>query len=461
MMTGLRLPSSRLLRWILPLTLLPALLPGLSVRAEEAEAKPAEKALLHARTSALAQAEATAEAEAAKKGSTVPQAEKAADDIQGRLNLGATLTNRGAYDEAEIAYRQVMTSPEADLASVKAAVLGLAHMHRRQGALTKAVAIYEKFLKEYPGDEHTPDALLELGRTLRDMGAYRLATSRFYSLINSTLKLPGGNFDRYQQLAKTAQFEIAETHFQAGEFEEAAKFFSRLRLLDLNAADQARAQFKAGYSQHLQGDEESAVTTLRTFLAQYPDDENVPEARYLLAVGLRTLGRSDAAFVATLELLREEKSRLSSDPKRWAYWQSRTGNQLANDFFLNGDINHAAQIYAGLIELSPELSWRLPVLYQIALCQERLGDLERAQQAYHSIIDGAGKNPSPELAELARMAAWRIDHLDWSDQVGRQVARIFKPSTPVAASVNTPASANAPSAVPAASATPSSSPAHD
>ena len=64
-MIGSRPPSSRpLLRWILPLTLLPALLPGLSVRAEETEARPAEKAATHARTSPAAQAEATSEAEA-------------------------------------------------------------------------------------------------------------------------------------------------------------------------------------------------------------------------------------------------------------------------------------------------------------------------------------------------------------------------------------------------------------
>jgi TolA-binding protein len=421
-MTGARLPSSRLFRLILPLALLPALIPGGAVRAEETAAKTEEEA-------AVVPAAAPAPA---------PAAEKAVDEIQGRLNLGVSLTNRGQYDDAEIAYRQVLNAPEAGPTEIKTALLGLAHMHRRQGALTKAVAIYEKFLKEYPGDERTPDALLELGRTLRDMGAYRLATSRFYSLINSTLKLPGGNFDRYQQLAKTAQFEIAETHFQAGEFEEAAKFFTRLRLLDLTPEDQARAQFKAGYALHLQGDEEGAVTTLRTFLAQYPNDENVPEARYLLAVGLRALGRSDDAFVATLELLRAEKSRLGADPKRWAYWQGRTGNQLANDFFLNGDVSHASRIYAGLIELSPELSWRLPILYQIALCQERLGDIERAQAAYRSIIDGAGKNPSPELAELARMAAWRLEHLDWSDQVGRQMARIFRPGVPATVAANTP-----------------------
>jgi len=351
---------------------------------------------------------------------------RATDEIHGLLNLGASLTNRGDYGSAEIAYRQVLNATNTAPVDVKSALLGLAHMHRRQGVLTKAVAIYETFLKEFPGDERTPDALLDLGRTLRDMGAYKLAINRFYSVINSTLKLPPGSFDRYQQLAKTAQFEIAETHFQAGEFDEAAKFFSRLKLLDLAPADQARAQFKAASSLHLLGDNEGAVTALRAYLTQNPEDENVPEARYLLAVSLRALQRTDEAFAATLDLLKAEKSLIKTDPKLWTYWQSRTGNQLANDFFQSGDTSHAAAIYAGLVDLSPEASWRLPIIYQVALCQERLGNLDRARASYHAIIDGAGKTPPPELAELARMAAWRLDHLEWTDQIGRKVAQMFQ-----------------------------------
>lgn len=414
-MTGTRLSPIRLILHALDLALVCALAAPLPVRAGEGTPDPA------------------ALPAPSDKG-------RAGDEIHGLINLGTSLTNRGDYGSAEIAYRQVLNARKSTPQEVKSALLDLAHMHRRQGALTKAVAIYEKFLEEYPGDERTPDALLDLGRALRDMGAYRLAITRFYSVINSTLKLPPGSFDRYQQLAKTAQFEIAETHFQAGEFEEAAKFFSRLQLLDLTAADQARAEFKAGYSLHLLGDEEGAVTTLRTYLAQCPNDENVPEARYLLAVSLRALQRSDEAFAVTLELLNEEKSRIGTDPKRWAYWQGRTGNQLANDFFANGDTLHAAAIYAGLIGLSPDPAWRLPILYQVALCRERLGDLDRARAAYRSIIDGTGKTPAPELAELARMAAWRLEHLDWSDQINRQVARIFKsPNITAAVAGSTPA----------------------
>jgi tetratricopeptide (TPR) repeat protein len=107
----------------------------------------------------------------------------------------------------------------------------------------------------------------------------------------------------------------------------------------------------------LQGDLENAVATLRAYIEQWPEDENIPEARYLLAVTLGDLKRSQEAFAATLDLLRTEKSRTATDAKRWAYWQRRTGNQLANYFYEGGDAFNAQAIYSSLIELSPEPSW--------------------------------------------------------------------------------------------------------
>jgi hypothetical protein len=63
---------------------------------------------------------------------------------------------------------------------------------------------------------------------------------------------------------------------------------------------------------------------------------------------------------------------------------------------------------------------------------------DRASTAYQSIIDGAKsagesasskKNaesvPNAELAELARMAAWRLGQLNWNDQTERQLAAVF------------------------------------
>jgi TolA-binding protein len=350
---------------------------------------------------------------------------KRADEIRGTLDFGSRLTERGDYDGAEIAFRQILNSKDASPIAIKMALLGLAHMHRRHGELTKAVAIYEKYLKEYPGDDLAPDALLELGRSLREMGAFDTAIVRFYSVINSTLKLPVGGFTHYQQLAKTAQFEIAETHFQAGDYAEAGKFFGRLRLLDLAPTDRAHAHFMAAYSLFLENNMDAAVTMLNSFLDQWPDDDNIPEARYMLATSLRALKRPQDAFASTLQLLRTEKSKVAANPKRWAYWQRRTGNQLANDFFEDGDIADAQAIYTGLSSLSDDPTWQLPVTYQLAICYERLGSTDSARAAYKKIIDAVHADAPDSFIELKRLATWRIGELDWREHIGHQVTDLM------------------------------------
>lgn len=355
-----------------------------------------------------------------------PDAREMRIQIASLQKLGLSLTEREDWAAAEISFRQILALRAATADDLANALIGLARVYRRQGALTKAAAIYERFLKDYPTDGQAPDALLELGRTHRALGAHQLALARFYSVINSTLKVSGEGFIHYQMLAKTAQFEIAETHFQQGEFAEANKFFSRLRLLDLAPADRARAHFKSAYALYLDKNYESAVTTLHSYLEQWAQDENVPEARYLLALSLRTLGRKQEALDATLQLLRSAQS--ATDPKRWGYWQRRTGNQLANDFFQNGDTLNALAIYQGLATLAPEPAWRLPVTYQLALCHERLRDSERAAAAYQTIIDTAADPAnavSSELKELARMATWRLGQLTWQTQTDQQLANLF------------------------------------
>jgi len=371
-----------------------------------------------------------------ESGRTVEDAHR---EIVGLQNLGVSLTERADWDAAEIAFRQILVSPHANANDLPSALLGLARVYRKSGSLTKAAAIYERYLKDYPSANYVPDALLELGRTQRALGAHQLAVARFYSVINSTLKLSSENSERYQTLAKTAQFEIAETHFQQGNFIEANKFFSRLRLLDLAPADRARAHFKSADAIYRDNNFAEAVKTLTSYLEQWPQDENVPEARYLLSLSLRALGRKQEALDTTLALLRTEQT--AADPKRWSYWQRRTGNQLANDFFQNGDTLNALMIYQGLAALSPEAEWRLPVSYQIGLCYERMRLYDRATKSYQAIVDytkaptpaaetssnhaAAPRAPNAELAELARMAAWRIGQLNWHDQTERQLATIF------------------------------------
>lgn len=442
----------------------PAQEPEAKAVPEPTASAPAQPVSVHETAAQESQAVAEPQKPPQHTPATTAKVTLSSRDAEGRglIALGNRLTDRGDYPAAEIAYRQILGSREFNDSDTREALLALARMHRLQGAFTKAAAIYEKYLKTYPEDGHVPDALLDLGRTLRAMGAHRMALNRFYSVINSTLKVQADSFDHYQLLAKTAQFEIAETYFASGEYAEAGKFFARLRLLDLAPSDRARAHFKSAYALQLAGDLEGSVKTIYSYLEQWPKDENVPEARYLLATTLRQLNHPNEALTATMELLRAEQATSGVDAKRWSYWQRRTGNQLANDFFQHGDTLNALAIYQGLVALAPEPAWRLPVTYQMALCYERLRLADRARAAYQSIVDSVAELNTaksaapvpPELIEMGRMASWRLANLDWTDRTDTQLTVFFSSTT---GQPHGPAPAAPAAAAPAATATPPAS----
>jgi tetratricopeptide (TPR) repeat protein len=358
-------------------------------------------------------------------------ASEAPHEIQSLFNLGVTYVEHKDYPAAEVVYQQVLRHAQARGADQRQALLALAKVYRQEGATTRAVACYEKFLKAFPDDAAVPTVYLDLGRTLRTLGSFRLALASFYNVINSTMKLSSEGFEDYRTLAKTAQFEIAETHFQEGEFEEASKYYSRLQLLDLAPADRIRAQFKAAYALVLANDHAKAVAALRTFIEQNPDDENMPEARYLLSVSLQRLGHEQEAFDTVLALLKAERAHQSGDLKRWAYWQRRTGNQIANEFYEQGNFWSALVIYEALTGLpDQEASWRLPALYQAGLCYERLRQFDRARTDYQAVVDActalrAKDQLANGLDDVARMAAWRLQQLAWTEKLDLQTTQLF------------------------------------
>lgn len=371
-----------------------------------------------------------------------PTSPTTAEERASLLRLGAAKLEQGDFEAAEMSFRQVLVSAGSP-AEIQASLLGLARTYRKHGDWVKAAATYERFLKDYPEADAVPEAYLELGRTLRALGAAKLAIARFYSVLHSTLKLGSESTERYRQLARTAQFEIAETHFITGEYGEAARFFTRLNLLDLVPEDRARAQFKAAHARLLNGEHEVAAAAFAAFIEQHPDDAANAEARYQLATLYQQLGRRQESLSTTLELLRHE-ARAGSDPKRWAYWQRRTGNQLANEFYNQGDYASSLTLYGRLAELSADPRWRLPVLYQVALCQERLLQTDAARTTYREILVALNPNqptpPAAELGDLARMVSWRLGHLEWWRDTERRLDALTHPdATPALETQPSPA----------------------
>jgi TolA-binding protein len=376
---------------------------------------------------AAVQPEATP-AEPAHPAVNLPEATEAQPDEIGRslLVLAKRMAERHDNDAAETAYTEVLGSPVSDEVT-EAALIGYAEFLRSNGHDTRAAAIYEKFLSAYPASQQATMVLIDLGRTLRDMGAFNLSLARFYAVLNSTLAITPENIQRYRDLAQLAKFEIAETYYQQGDYASAGKFFGRIKLLDLPPADRARATFREAYAFLLDGKLEQAIPALRLFLENFPKSDSAQEARYLLCISLRRLGRTQEALTETLTLLRSAKASANNDNESWTYWQRRTGNQLANDFYEQGDFSSALTIYQTLAELRSAPAWRWPALYQIGLCYERLRQADRAAATYRDILaesaaaQKAGTTPNGPASEVRGMAEWRLGQIDWTGDVEKSV----------------------------------------
>jgi len=373
------------------------------------------------------------------------------------IKLADNLVKKDQFVEAENAYWSILHNEYLTEEDEKTALLGLAHLLRKEAsqkkedsvALTKAVAIYEKFLKDFPNDERLPDILLDLGRTQRQMGAYALAINRFYSVINSTLKFPKQGFDHYQSLTKTAQFEIAQTYFESGNYKEAAHFFSKVEMLDLSPVDAAHASFMTAYSFQQLGDLEGAEGAFRDYIRKFPNDTNIPQARYLLATTLKKMNKNEEALGATLILLGDMSKQSRANPKLWAYWKRKAGNALANDFFQAGDFSHALTVYENLNKIDPNSVWQNPVSYQLGLCYLRLGKKDLAKAEFTKIIDSAKKQASTgkkdaELAQLVTLCNWHLANIDWYKGSTYQIDSYFSSPDPAIAAKAAQASADAP-----------------
>jgi len=269
--------------------------------------------------------------------------------------------------------------------------------------------------------------LLKLGRLYRDMGAYDLAIARFYNVLNAALRVDQSEFARYQEFSTEAQFEIADTFMDSGDFQQAGRTYSLLDRLDLPPDKKVEAQFQAVYCGFLSGDYTGTVTAGRRFLETNGDTKYAAQCHYILSVALKALGQAQQAADETLTLLRMEKTVEKTDADTWTYWQRKTGNQLANGFYQEGDFVRALTLYQAMAKLSDDPAWQWPVIYQVGLCFERLRLPDRAAEAYHFILDEArklqtaGKPLDEDLTELNHMADWRSQHLEWQQGAEAQL----------------------------------------
>ena len=310
----------------------------------------------------------------------------------------------------------------------KTALLALAALAHEGKELAKAQQIYGQFLKLYFQDPEAPEVLLRQGLIYREMGAAVMALSKFYAVMSSALHLKSDRLEYYRILVLRAQCEIADTYYLQGKHEEAAEFFSRLLKLNSPELDQGKIHFKLLRSLSTLERHSDSVVQAGLYLDRYPEGEDAPEARFLYADALRKLGRNREALEQVFALLESRHERTEPGGQAWVYWQQRTGNELANQLYHEGDYVNALQIYRALAASHSSPEWQLPALYQLGLVYERLRQSGKAIEVYEQILSKQSKTGtnlvSPSMTAVLDMAKWRKDFLGWqqrADDVTRQI----------------------------------------
>jgi tetratricopeptide (TPR) repeat protein len=291
---------------------------------------------------------------------------------------------------------------------------------------SRAQQIYSQFVTRFPVDPETPEILFRQGLLYRQMGANEMALAKFYAVMSTTISLQEEYLSRYKSLVLLAQTEIADTFYLQAQYREAADFFRKILKLEQPEVNEPVIRYKLVKSLVESNQPNEAVAEGQVFVSKCQSASQLPEVRFLLAESYKKLGRRREALEQTLALLTAEKSRSEKDPETWAYWQQRTGNDLGNELYRQGDYLNSLQVYDTLSRLQDSPEWKLPALYQTGLVYERLNQPPKAIEVYDQIVTRAKDltNASPNLKLIVDMARWRKDQINWNDSTSKEAQDI-------------------------------------
>jgi tetratricopeptide (TPR) repeat protein len=336
-------------------------------------------------------------------------------DLEAMLDWGRRMRREKNYEAAEAAFANILKA-NAPEAMQRTALLELALVAQENQQPGRAQQIYSQYLERYHEDPSAAEVYLRQGLLYRQMGAPNLALSKFYAVMTTSLRLKLDRLDYYQRLVLQAQTEIADTYYLQGKFGEAAEFLGRLLKLENPQLNKAQVVYKMIRSLAAMNRHPEVVAQAEFFIASYPQTPEIAEVRFLLADSLKKLGHARAATQQVLVLLESQQS-ATNQPGTWIYWQQRTGNEIANQLYKEGDYLNALDIYRSLAELSPTATWQMPVWYQMGLVYERLMQPVKAAEFYTRILarekELDSKTRTPSLSAVLDMARWRKEQLQW------------------------------------------------
>ena len=309
----------------------------------------------------------------------------------------------------------------------KLTLLELAHQRelaaekdKSGGHLERALQLLAEYVERYSRDAAVPEVLLRQGYLMRRLDLKDEAIEKFYLVLRSVPRIEGRNLAYSRRLVLMAQSAIADTCAEMGRHAEAAELYGRMLQTKSEELEVETVRIK-----RLRSFKESAtdgVLELQAlaFLEEFPDSDYIPEARYFLAHSLKHQKKRDAAMEQFQLLLEAVELAPPERLAKWLPWKLRVGNELANQFYLEGDYISSVALYRALARSNSDLQAKQAFQYQIGLCEERLGQTTEAIKTYQQIVDSpmiSTNNTNGVPVQILRnMAALRVSLLKSASQ---------------------------------------------
>lgn len=287
------------------------------------------------------------------------------------------------------------------------------------GHLERALQLLAEYVERYSRDPAVPEVLLRQGYLLRRLDLKDEAIEKFYLVLRSVPRIDGRNIAYSRRLVMMAQSAIADTCADLGRHAEAADLYGRMLQTKSEELEVETVRIKQLRSLRESAADGVLERQAMGFLEDFPDSDYIPEARYFLAHSLKQQKKRDAALEQFQLLLEAVELAAPDRLTRWMPWKLRVGNELANQFYLEGDYLSSVSLYRALAKSNAEGQTRQSFQYQVGLCEERLGQVEEAIKTYQQIVDApatpsAGSNTNANAVPvqiLRNMATLRISVL--------------------------------------------------
>ena len=330
---------------------------------------------------------------------------------------------------AERAYIAIIEYAKDTDTDLLHALTQLSELYYAQAEYTKAIDMLEQAMAKFPVQAATPERLYRLGEFYRDANLPTRSAEAFFRVINSIVVGGEKSLKRYLHLARLSKFEIARSHYMNRDYARALALFDRIELLELSAENHETVLYYKILATLKIPELKAGIELIDVFMKKFPESEFLPELLFSKADVLMKLGEKDTSIALFMRLLDSAKNESDANERQRTFWHQQAGNRLANRFYAEGDYSVALRIYQGMVELSELPSWRMPVIYQIALCFEKMAMHERAQESYLFIEQNMksldADTLSPGLRQIKENAAWRLKVIQWRIDAEKQATSLL------------------------------------